>query len=111
MDYSHWIQKTFPRANQIPEQCIDEYIIEAKSNSKLLREFTKVFTFFVIVIPITLYLNYLTQGSRLNFIVLLLGFTTFGVGSFTALYFEQKVIKKYLKKILKQKHNISENDL
>ncbi|WP_286272267.1 hypothetical protein [Thalassotalea hakodatensis] len=111
MNYSRWIRKTFPQVNDTSHELIENYIVEAKENTKLFREFIKVVGFLLIVLPFNLYLNYITQGSIFSLLFIVLSFTSFGVGSFVALYFEQRLIKNHLKKIIIKKHSTCEHEI
>lgn len=111
MNYSHWMQKTFPQTRELPDKLIERYVVEAKANSKLFREFSKAVGFLIIVIPFNLYLNYITQGSIFKLLYIVLSLSSFGVGSFVALYFEQKVIKSQLRKTIKLKHDTCDHEI
>ncbi|WP_286232919.1 hypothetical protein [Thalassotalea sediminis] len=104
MDYSAWIKKTFPVTKTVPQDTIEDYVSVAKASTKLLRESVKVTAFLLVVIPFNLYLNYLTKGTVFGLAYILLSFTSFGVGGFIALYFEQKTIKSRLRKIIKSRY-------
>ena len=100
MNYLNWLKNKFPKLNETSEEIIFSYIDEAKSDTALLREFLKVLGSLFFVIPFNIYLYISDIQSFDSPFYWLLVVASFGVGAFIALYCEQTLIKRRLKKIV-----------
>ena len=101
MDYSIWLKKNYPKIVNTPFEIVCSYINEAKTETKLFREFVKVVAAICLLLPLNLYIYLAYSG----FIYWLLTITSFAIVDFVLLYVDQKVIKHRLKKIVNLKSN------
>jgi hypothetical protein len=100
LNYSNWLKKVYPELNET----IDLYINEAKSDTKLIREFLKVMVGLTLFIPFSIYLYTSGIQSLFNPLHWLLISAFMFVTGFIELFCEQKLIKRHLKKLVMLKH-------
>ena len=107
MNYLNWLQKIFPKLKETPNETITSYVDEAKSDTKLLREFIKVLGGLFFILPFNLYLYISDIQAFDSLLYWFLVAASIGVGGFIGLYCEQKLIKRRLKKIVQIKYEKS----
>ena len=104
MNYLNWLKKEYSELGNVSDETIYTHITSAKMDSQLFREFIKVLGFFIFVIPFNLYLSIseiVTFNSTYYWLIVI--FSSF-IGVFVALYCEQILIKKQLKKTINAKY-------
>ncbi len=105
LDYLNWLKKEYAELGNVSDETINAHINSAKMDSQLFREFIKVLGFLIFVVPFNLYLSIsgvVTFNSIYYWLIVI--FSSF-IGVFVALYCEQTLIKKQLKKTIRDKHS------